>query len=108
MSGTWVVESGVLHVRPGAAQAFEAAFAEAEPLIAATPGFVSLELLRCLEDDHRYLLVVRWETVEAHTEGFRGSTRYERWSQLLHHFYDPFPEVLHFVPTAGLSTSGLG
>jgi heme-degrading monooxygenase HmoA len=55
-----------------------------------------------VEDDHRFLLLVRWETLEDHTEGFRGSSAYERWRQLLHHFYDPFPVVQHYaeqIPT---------
>ncbi len=44
----------------------------------------------------RYLLLVRWETLEAHTIGFRGSPAYAEWRALLHHFYEPFPTVEHF------------
>jgi heme-degrading monooxygenase HmoA len=44
---------------------------------------------------------VRWETLEDHTEGFRGSAEYQRWRALLHHFYDPFPVVEHYVPEQG-------
>jgi heme-degrading monooxygenase HmoA len=40
--------------------------------------------------------LVQWQTLEAHTEGFRGSAGYEEWRRLLHHFYDPFPSVQHF------------
>jgi len=42
------------------------------------------------------VLLVRWETLEDHTEGFRGSDAYAEWRRLLHHFYDPFPTVQHF------------
>lgn len=45
-----------------------------------------------------YLLLVEWDTLEAHTEGFRGSSEYLEWKALLHHFYDPFPVVEHFAP----------
>jgi heme-degrading monooxygenase HmoA len=51
-----------------------------------------------LERDGRYLLLVRWETVEDHTEGFRQSADYQEWKALLHHFYDPFPTVEHDEP----------
>jgi heme-degrading monooxygenase HmoA len=44
---------------------------------------------------------VRWNTIEDHTQGFRGSPGYQRWKALLHHFYDPFPEVLHYEIVAG-------
>jgi len=35
--------------------------------------------------------------LEDHTVGFRGSADYLEWKALLHHFYDPFPTVEHFV-----------
>jgi hypothetical protein len=33
--------------------------------------------------------------------GFRGSPEYQKWKQLLHHFYEPFPTVEHFLPMTG-------
>jgi heme-degrading monooxygenase HmoA len=94
-----VLEVARLSLRPGTADEFLAAFAEARPLIEATPGFVGLELKRCIDDggSDQFLLLVEWETLEAHTVGFRQSgERYERWRALLHHFYDPFPIVEHY------------
>lgn len=92
-----ILEVAVLDVRPGQREAFEAAFAEAEPLIARARGHLDHELHRCVEDDHRFLLLVRWESLEAHTEGFRRSEDHQRWRKLLHHFYDPFPVVQHYT-----------
>jgi heme-degrading monooxygenase HmoA len=91
-----ILEHAVLDVRPGEREAFEAAFRGATALIAATPGFGGLELRRCLETDGRYLLLVQWDRLEDHTEGFRGSSRYEEWRAQLHHFYEPFPTVDHY------------
>lgn len=93
-----ILEVAMLDVRPGRAAEFEAAFARASSIIAGSPGYVAHELRRCVEHPDRYLLLVTWETLEAHTEGFRGSPRYEDWKTLLHHFYDPFPTVEHFEP----------
>ena len=92
-----ILELARLDVRPGQAATFEAAFEQAEALIAAAPGYRRHELQRCLEDENRYLLLVWWDTLESHTEGFRGSPDYQRWKALLHHFYDPFPEVEHYA-----------
>jgi heme-degrading monooxygenase HmoA len=97
-----VLELAVLDVRPGQTADFEAAFAEAKSIIASMPGFVSLELQRCLEANDRYVLLVRWERLEDHVEGFRGSPEYERWRALLHRFYDPFPTVEHYEPVVTL------
>lgn len=91
-----ILEKAILNIRPGQSQAFEAALRQALPLIAASPGFINLEVRPCIETPDRFLLLVRWQTVEAHTEGFRGSPSYQEWRALLHHFYDPFPLAEHF------------
>jgi heme-degrading monooxygenase HmoA len=91
-----ILESALLDVKPGEEAAFEAAIQAARPLIAATPGFRSIAVRRCLETPNRYLLLVEWEKLEDHTIGFRQSARYEEWRALLHRFYDPFPRVEHF------------
>ncbi len=91
-----ILEHAVLNVKPGEAGAFEAAMREAVPLIAASDGFLGLEVRRSIENPDRYLLLVRWTDVNAHDPGFRGSDRYQRWRALLHRFYDPFPVVEHY------------
>jgi len=91
-----ILEVAILDVIPGSTAEFEVAFAEAQAIIASMPGYVSHQLQRCVERDSRYLLLVEWQTLEAHTVGFRGSPEYQRWKALLHHFYDPFPTVEHF------------
>ncbi|MFD3746905.1 antibiotic biosynthesis monooxygenase family protein [Nocardia sp. NPDC058633] len=96
-----IVEHALLPVRPDAAAAFEAAFAQAHPIIAAMPGFGGLSLSRCVERPECYLLLVRWEHLSDHTVGFRESPEYQRWRALLHPFYEPFPVVEHFTPVLG-------
>ena len=91
-----VLEMAVLQVKPGRAAEFQDAFREAEPIMSHAVGHIAHELHRCVEDPDRFLLLVRWVTLEDHTRGFRGSPDYQRWKALLHHFYDPFPEVLHY------------
>ena len=68
------------------------------PLIASAPGFLGLSVSRGIESPGHYLLLVEWASLESHTEGFRGSAAYEQWRAMLHHFYDPFPDVRHFTP----------
>lgn len=91
-----ILELVILDVRAGESTAFEAAFAEAKSIITGMPGFDGLELRRCLETDDRYVLLVRWDRLEDHMEGFRGSPEFQRWRELLHHFYDPAPTVEHY------------
>jgi heme-degrading monooxygenase HmoA len=91
-----IVEHGILNIRSGQSAAFEAALRQALPLIAATEGFLGIEVRPCIETPDRYLLLVRWTTLEAHTIGFRASDRYPKWRALLHHFYDPAPVIEHY------------
>jgi len=72
------------------------AFLEAQEIISSMKGYVSHQLQRCHEKENRYILLVNWLKLEDHTEGFRKSTEYEKWKELLHHFYDPFPTVEHY------------
>ena len=97
MSSSEILELAVLPVMPGRAAEFEAAFQIASKIIAASPGYLGHELRRCLEIKDRYLLLVRWRTLEDHTRGFRGSAAYQEWKQLLHHYYEPAPTVEHYA-----------
>jgi len=91
-----ILEVAFLKVRAGQTEDFEYAFHDAQNIISAAPGYVSHELQRCIEEQDRYLLLVKWRKLEDHTIGFRQSTQYQDWKRLLHHFYDPFPTVEHF------------
>lgn len=91
-----ITEHAVLEVLPERTDAFEAAFVQAKDIISAMSGFRSLQLARCIEVPSRYLLLVEWDTLEDHTEGFRKSPEYEEWKALLHGYYDPFPTVDHY------------
>ena len=96
-----VLEVAILEVRPGEKEAFRVAFREAQKIISAASGYQKHELRRCLEADDRHLLLVWWDDLESHTEGFRGSVAYQHWRELLHRFYDPFPTVEHYVMVEG-------
>jgi len=91
-----ILEVAILDVISGQEADFERSFAEAQKIISSMPGYSSHELKRCIEKPARYILLVNWETLEHHTVGFRGSPQYQEWRGLLHHYYDPFPEVEHY------------
>jgi heme-degrading monooxygenase HmoA len=91
-----ITEHVVFAVIPGQEAEFELAFDIARHLIETRPGFLGLTLSRSIEHPSHYLLLVQWVHLEDHTVGFRGSPEYQEWRALLHHFYDPFPEVSHF------------
>jgi heme-degrading monooxygenase HmoA len=91
-----ILEVAILDIKPGLGAEFEAVFQVAKNIIVAMPGYISHELQHCLENGDRYILLVRWQTLENHMIGFRQSAEYQEWQALLHHFYDPFPIVEHY------------
>lgn len=96
MANNSILEVATLNITSGRNAEFEHAFKLAEPIISAISGYIRHELHHCIENSQQYILLVWWETLEAHTIGFRQSESYKQWKELLHHFYDPFPIVLHY------------
>ena len=96
-----IIEIAQLQVRPGRSRIRASVSLRSKKVISSMPGYLGHELQRCVEQDHHYMLLVHWETVEHHEIGFRKSAGYQEWRRLLHHFYDPFPTVLHYSKVTG-------
>ena len=91
-----VLEVAILDVKTDQSRDFEGAFEQAKTIISSMSGYLDHDLKKCIEVANRYILLVNWQSLEDHTEGFRGSEKYQQWRDLLHHFYQPFPEVEHY------------
>lgn len=91
-----ILEVAILDVIPGQESNFQTDFRKAQSIVSSMRGYINHELKRCIEKRSRYILLVNWETLEDHTEGFRNSPQYQEWKRLLHHYYNPFPEVEHY------------
>ena len=79
------------------AEAFEEAFAQARQVIAQADGFRWVELLHGIERPDVYVLLVGWDSVEAHMTGFRESPRFARWRALVGPYFTKPPEVHHLT-----------
>lgn len=92
-----VLELAILHVKEGQSERFESDFALAGSYISSIKGYIKHSLNKCLERENQYVLLVEWDSLENHTVHFRQSKEYEAWKNLLHHYYEPFPSVEHYV-----------
>ncbi|MGD1013011.1 MAG: antibiotic biosynthesis monooxygenase family protein [Acidimicrobiales bacterium] len=90
-----IVEHALLPVIPGQEDAFEASMRQALPIITSAPKCHGAEVRRQIEDGSIYLLLVQWESVEAHGD-FRVSELFSQWKALTHHFYSTPADVKHF------------
>ena len=88
-------EIATLTIEPTNAAEFEAAVQKAQPVFLADPGCQSMHLERVIEEPGSYRLVVVWDSVEAHTEGFRNSPAFLQWRELAGPFFTEPPKVVH-------------
>lgn len=91
-----ILELAIFDIVRGQEAAFEAAFAQAELVISQAGGYVRHEMQRGIETTNKYVLLVRWQTVEDHTEGFRQSALFTQWRALIGPFFATPPVVEHF------------
>ncbi len=96
-----ILELAILRIHPGQQADFERVFPAAEKVIGRAAGYLGHQLQRGIEDDAKYALLVRWETLEAHTEGFRQGPLFGEWRALIGPFFASPPEVEHFHLVAG-------
>ncbi|MCM3633693.1 MULTISPECIES: antibiotic biosynthesis monooxygenase family protein [Paenibacillus] len=92
-----ILELAILNIKQGLCDSFEQSFQKASTIISSMDGYIEHQLQKCVETPNQYLLLVKWESIEAHEIGFRQSDQYQEWKQLLHHYYDPFPVVEHYT-----------
>ncbi|WP_249997922.1 antibiotic biosynthesis monooxygenase [Actinoplanes sp. M2I2] len=92
-----VLEVALIDVIPGSEEGFAAAYKIAHPILATTPGCLSVRMTRGVESPSRFVLLVEWESLEAHSENFRNSERFPRWRGLIGEFFAKPPLVEHYL-----------
>lgn len=78
-----ILELADFRIRTDATHDFESAMEELKTVIASNPGYLGHTVQRSLETPGRYVLLVRWDSLESHTHGFRGSAAFEMWRSRL-------------------------
>lgn len=93
-----IIEHVHLNIKPDQSEAFEQAFQQAKEIIYPMQGLNAVQLIKHMEQQDRYILMIFWDQLENHTEGFRKSSAYQEWKALLHPFYEPMPTVEYYQP----------
>lgn len=96
-----VVEIARIAVQPGLEEKFLATYPEAHQILAGSLGFLSGRMTRGVESPSLFVLIIEWESVEAHVQNFAETERFTQFAGLLMPFLAGQPEVGHFadVPT---------
>ena len=90
-----ITERAFFTIKPGEEEQFEAAVKEAKQFPESIPGFISFELHRGIESPSVYLLLIEWESVEAHMDGFRGSPKFAEWRGLIGPYFAADVDMEH-------------
>ena len=91
-----VLEIADFAVLPGKEDEFVAAVREALAYVTDTPGCRSARVTRGVESPSRFVLLIEWDSLEAHSVGFRESENFPRWRSVVGPFFDGAPRVEHF------------
>ena len=92
-----VLEVAVIEVTPGQEDAFTAAYRRARQQVASAPGCRSVRMTRGVESPSRFVLLVEWDSVEAHERGFRATERFTRWRAEIGPYFASPPQVEHYA-----------
>ncbi len=98
-----VTEIADITVLAGSVADFPAAFERGVAHLGASPGFRSARLTRSVESPRRFVLLVEWESLEAHTQGFRSSPAFAAWRGEVGPHFDGAPVVEHLQEVSTVS-----
>ena len=91
-----ILELAILQIKEGQSTAFEQSLEKAQAIISQAEGYLGHQFQQCIEEPHRYILLIRWESLEAHEEGFRKSELFKEWRGLIGSFFASPPVVQHY------------
>lgn len=93
-----IVEMATMSVVPGREEEFLAALEQAKAVLARAAGWRSVSVHRGIERPSTFLLAIGWDTLEDHTERFRGGDLFVQWRALIGPFFAEPPQVEHWEP----------
>ncbi len=99
-----ILELATIDIKQGSNAEFEINLEKAQAILSQAEGYIGHEFQKCIENENRYILLIKWATLEDHigdaanggTEGFRGSELFKEWRGLIGQFFEKPPVVEHF------------
>ena len=93
-----ILEIADIRIQPGKQAEFEAAIQRGlETVAARAEGMRGYKVNKGIESPERYVLQIFWDTLEAHTVGFRQGPLFGEWRTIVGPFFAQPPVVEHFT-----------
>ena len=96
-----VVEIAILEAKPGEADNMRKGLEAARKIISQAKGYLDSTFQQSIEDPNRFVLYIKWQTVEDHTTGFRQGPLFPEWRSHWAKYMTGTPNVQHFQVFAG-------
>ncbi|HWZ48095.1 MAG TPA: antibiotic biosynthesis monooxygenase [Herbaspirillum sp.] len=92
-----ILELADIRIQSGTQAQFDEAITRAIGLtIAKATGYLGHQVQKGVESPERYLLMVRWNTLDNHIIDFRESPAFTEWRGIVGPFFAAPPTVEHF------------
>jgi heme-degrading monooxygenase HmoA len=92
-----VLEVAVFTISAGSEDDFSTAYRGAREVLAGTPGCRSVRMTHGIESPSRFVMLVEWDSVQAHEENFRQTDRMTEWRGAISPYFAAPPEVEHYT-----------
>lgn len=93
-----ILELADIRIQPGKQAEFDEAIVRGvRTVISQSPGFRGFKVNRGVESADRYVLMIFWDSLEAHTVTFRQSPLFEQWRAIVGPYFAQPPQVEHFT-----------
>lgn len=92
-----IMEIAFIRVHEGQEEDFLTALAPAKQVLARAKGFRGIQVHRGIERPSTFLLTIAWDTLEDHTERFRGGPLFAEWRSHISPFFAEPPQVDHWT-----------
>jgi heme-degrading monooxygenase HmoA len=92
-----VLEVALIDVVPGQEEAFAAAYVKGHEVLSSTAGCRSVRMTQGIESPSRFVLLVEWDSRDAHLDNFRATDRFTAWRGLIGAYFATPPVVEHFT-----------
>jgi quinol monooxygenase YgiN len=76
--------------------AFEKAYANAAAALTTSSHRLAYELSRCTDSPHHYVLRIEWDSEEGHLKGFRSSSEFKTFFDLVQPLAKDIEEMRHY------------
>lgn len=91
-----ILEIATVDIVRGQEAEYLRAFNQTQEILAAQEGYISCEVQNCIEIPSRFLVMVKWQSLESHTIGFRESSDFVRWRAFVSPFFSSPPDIKHY------------